>query len=111
MSKKTEAPAQPTLLHFWMVAGQVNFKDAEGQINGAVINLLVSNKEPKVTHVVLDNIHRQFARRMYETHKVNPNDITAMTILNISYCGEMTETEMFGEQPAEAPNEQAKSAH
>lgn len=117
MTKKTtataKAPAQPELLHFWMVAGQVNFKQADQTVAGAMINLLVSNKEPKINHVVLDNIHRRFAGRMFETHQVNPNDIVAMTILNISYCGEQTEEEMFGPKPAEEPaaNEQATPHH
>lgn len=120
MSAKTKAtPAEPTspLMHFWMVFGVIHFKKDE-EVIGIGANVLATTPEKKFNHSAMDKVHREFARRVYEEHGVNPNDISGITLQTINWLGEMTEEEMFGARPApvapapEAPaNEPVHPAH
>lgn len=86
--------------HFWMVYGVVHYKQ-EGTTDVSIVgaNVLAATPEVKFNHTALDKVHREFARRVMKEHKVNPNNITAITLQSINYLGEMTGDEMFGAEP------------
>ena len=107
---KTEAaaPEAPAIHHWWMVVGSITFKEADPKKAGSFVqkgvtaNVLSRTPSAKFGHEPMDRVHREFARRCNVEHGVSPNDITAITLHNICYLGEMTEDEMFGPKPEEA---------
>lgn len=107
---KTEAaaPEAAPIYSWWMVIGSITYKAVDPKKadafipQGVTANVLSRTPTPKFGHEPMDRVHREFARRCYEEHGVSPNDITAITLHNICYLGEMTEDEMFGPKPEEA---------
>lgn len=80
-------------MHYYLITGSLEAEKNDGKFETIIDSCIVTSNSPKISKALYVKLHMHLAQQASEKYKEEVKQIKSVSLLAISYLGDMTEEE------------------